>query len=454
MEGLSTEQGDDASREAGKEPHGPRMRGLNRGRLLKRVLPVAILAAAGAAVALMVATRPEIPRKPVEERVWLVSAVTAERSTVRPELRLYGEVVAAREAQLRPLVAGPVVEIGANFEDGGTVRRGELLLAIDPFEFQSAVTEAEAQLAEAKAQLREFESDLAAERKALEQDRALIELRRRDVERAQALRAKGSGTQKSLDDARVAFAQQEQQLIAREQGIARLEARIAQQVAVIQRLEVALARAERDLADTRLVAPFDAFVVEADTAMGKRVSVSDPVATLVEADTLEARFHMPDDAYGRLAAREGVVGASAIVIWRAAAHDSRFDATIERVSGRFDPASGGVEAYARIHGLDLDTFLRPGTFVEVRMPDRRFEGVTRLPDVAVHRPLGAAARQAGGGNPATVYVVVDGRLEARAVEIVGRDGADLLVTGALDEGELVVTTDFAQIGPGVKVDVR
>jgi len=452
VEGLSADQGDDARRAAEGERSGPR--GIDRGRMLKRALPVAILAVAGAAVALMVATRPEIPRKPVEERVWLVSAVTAKRSAVRPELRLYGEVVAAREAQLRPLVAGPVVEIGPNFEDGGTVRRGELLLAIDPFEFRSAVTEAEAQAAEAKAHLRELKSDLAGERKALEQDRALIELRRRDVERAQALRAKGSGTQKSLDDARLALAQQEQQLIAREQGIARLEARIAQQIAAIQRFEVALARAEREMADTRLVAPFDAFVVEADAAIGKRVSVSDPVATLVEAATLEARFHMPDDAYGRLAAREGVVGAKAVVIWRSAARDYRFEATIERVSGRFDPTSGGVEAFARIHDLDLDTILRPGAFVEVRMPDRRFEGVTRLPDAAVHRPLGATAEPVGGRNPATVYVVVDGRLEARAVEIVGRDGADLLVTGALDEGDTVVTTDFAQIGPGVKVDVR
>jgi len=252
VEGLSADQGDDARREAEGERSGPR--GLDRGRLLKRALPVAILAAAGAAVALMVATKPEIPRKPVEERVWLVSAVTAKRSAVRPELRLYGEVVAAREAQLRPLVAGPVVEIGPNFEDGGTVRRGELLLAIDPFEFRSAVTEAEAQAAEAKAHLRELKSDLAGERKALEQDRALIELRRRDVERAQALRAKGSGTQKSLDDARLALAQQEQQLIAREQGIAGLEARIAQQVAAIQRLEVALARAERDPPDGGAVA--------------------------------------------------------------------------------------------------------------------------------------------------------------------------------------------------------
>ena len=53
-----------------------------------------------------------------------------------------------------------------------------------------------------------------------------------------------------------------------------------------------------------------------------------------------------------------------------------------------------------------------------------------------------------------VYVVVDGRLAARTVEIVGRSGNDVLVRGAIKDGERIVAETFPEIGPGVKVEIR
>ncbi|MEE8274244.1 MAG: hypothetical protein V3R88_06175, partial [Alphaproteobacteria bacterium] len=52
-----------------------------------------------------------------------------------------------------------------------------------------------------------------------------------------------------------------------------------------------------------------------------------------------------------------------------------------------------------------------------------------------------------------VFVVVDGRLSPRAVEVVVRSGADVLVRGALAPEDRVVTTRFPEIGPGVRVTV-
>ena len=50
-----------------------------------------------------------------------------------------------------------------------------------------------------------------------------------------------------------------------------------------------------------------------------------------------------------------------------------------------------------------------------------------------------------------VYAVIDGRLEERLVDLVGRDGDWVLLKGALIEGEEIVLTRFTQIGPGIPV---
>ncbi len=49
--------------------------------------------------------------------------------------------------------------------------------------------------------------------------------------------------------------------------------------------------------------------------------------------------------------------------------------------------------------------------------------------------------------------MADERTDARRVEFVARAGNDILVRGALKPGERVVTTAFAEIGPGVRVAV-
>jgi len=128
------------------------------------------------------------------------------------------------------------------------------------------------------------------------------------------------------------------------------------------------------------------------------------------------------------------------VIWRTSDKDFTFPARIVRVSGSVSQASGGVNLFARLDATDTDTLLRPGVFVEVSITDTPFEDVIRLPDDAVED-----GRQ--------VYVVVDGRLETRLIEIAGRVGNDVLVRGDVAQGEQVVARIFPEIGPGVKVEV-
>ena len=413
-----------------------------RYRFLKIALPLLTLVCAVLAVGYLRATKPEIERTGFEERARPVAAATVEILDVQPSISAYGEVVAQRDVELRALVAGAVVAVGENFVNGGTVRAGDLLVAIDPFEYRAAVTEAEAALAEARAQLAETGAELGAEESGLAEDRTQLALAEREVARREALLAKGTAAQKTVDDALVRRSERARAVSATERRVAGLRARIARQEAVIARSTVALERAERDLENTRLTAPFDGYLTGVSAALGKRLGVNDRVVRLLDQARLDIRIHLSDGDYGRLvSSAAGLRGRPVAVTWRAGERSFPFRAVIQRADGEVDAASGGVRVYARIEDAGARVPLRPGAFVEVLIPDRVYRAAARLPETALV-----------GGD--TVYAVVDGRLEPRPVALLARVGNDVVVSGGIADGERIATTRFPEIGPGLKVQVR
>ena len=413
-----------------------------RYRFLKIALPLLTLVCAVLAVGYLRATKPEIERTGFEERARPIAAATVQILDVQPSISAYGEVVAQRDVELRALVAGPVVAVGENFVNGGTVRTGDLLVEIDPFEYRAAVTEAEASLAEARAQRAETEAELGAEAAGLVEDRTQLALAERELARREALLAKGTAAQKTVDDALVRRSERARAVSATERRVAGLRARLARQDAVIARSRVALERAERDLENTRLIAPFDGYLTGVSAALGKRLGVNDRVVRLLDQARLDIRIHLSDGDYGRLvSSAAGLRGRPVEVTWRAGERNFPFRAVIQRADGEVDAASGGVRVYARIEDAGARVPLRPGAFVEVRIPDRVYRGATRLPETALV-----------GGD--TVYAVVEGRLEPRPVALLARVGNDVVVSGGIAEGERIATTRFPEIGPGVKVQVR
>ena len=413
-----------------------------RYRFLKIALPLLTLVCAVLAVGYLRATKPEIERTGFEERARPIAAATVEILDVQPSISAYGEVVAQRDVELRALVAGPVVAVGENFVNGGTVRAGDLLVKIDPFEYRAAVTEAEATLAEARAQLAESRAELGAEQSGLAEDRTQLALAERELARREALLAKGTAAQKTVDDALVRRSERARAVSATERRAAGLRARLARQDAVIARSRVALERAERDLENTRLIAPFDGYLTGISAALGKRLGVNDRVVRLLDQARLDIRIQLSDGDYGRLvSSAAGLRGRPVEVTWRAGERNFPFRAVIQRADGEVDAASGGVRVYARIEDAGARVPLRPGAFVEVRIPDRVYRGAARLPETALV-----------GGD--TVYAVVEGRLEPRPVALLARVGNDVVVSGGIADGERVATTRFPEIGPGVKVQVR
>ena len=411
-------------------------------KVLLVLVPIVLLAAGAVGASYLIRTKPRVEPSPPTERVWTVDAVTVRLGDVQPEIQLFGKIFAARQIQIRALVTGQIVRIHPNLVEGGLIRRGETILAIDEFEYLSALKESEARLAEARARIVEREAKRRAETEALKRDREILAVLDRDLKRARQLRKRGNISIQALDKKRLELSRQQRAIVLRQNGIDAEAARLEQEKATIERLDVAVQRARYDLERTEVRAPFDGVFMNITAQAGQRLGVLDSVGNLIATGRLEARFHMSDAQYGRLTSTDrGVIGRRARVTWRVGQRKLELEAVIARVGAQIDTASGGVELFAQIEDRDAASTLRPGAFVEVHIPDRVYANVARVPESVLHP-----------GN--VVYGVEDGRLVARKAKIVGRVGNDVLLRGGLTDGERLVTTQSVAIAPGLRVELR
>ncbi|UCG71633.1 MAG: efflux RND transporter periplasmic adaptor subunit [Chromatiales bacterium] len=375
-------------------------------RARRALLPLVIVAVTAGVIALMIATRPRLIRVPTPERVWPVEVVEARFGPLQPQLSLFGEIVGGRRSELRPQVAGLVVEIGPNLQEGGQVEKGELLLRIDPFDFETA---------------------LAEQRSLLKESEARLEKLRRDLKRTQDLYAQKNVSEQALDDAALAVIEQE---------------------ALVEQRVIGVRRAERDLADTQLAAPFAGVLANVAADLGKEFTGfgNEAVADLIDTSELEVRFSVTNAQYGRLAEDgEPLIGRLVAVSWQVGDATLVYPAVIERVGAEVTASTGGVDAFAAIDSSGEQTLLRPGVFVSVTLADRRYDNVISVPESALY-------------GEDTVYVIEAGRMSPRQVKVAGYSGADLLVTNAGDpairDGDQVVVTQLREAGAGAQVTVR
>ena len=112
---------------------------------------------------------------------------------------------------------------------------------------------------------------------------------------------------------------------------------------------------------------------------------------------------------------------------------------IERLGAEIDATSGGIDVYARLFDIGLDTPLRPGAFVEVIVPARMYQKVIRVPDTSIT-------------GERDVYLVEKGRLIKQTIEVVRRVGSWVLIRGKSLEGKYVVTRPFPEMAAGIRVE--
>ncbi|MDJ0612401.1 MAG: efflux RND transporter periplasmic adaptor subunit [Rhizobiaceae bacterium] len=386
-----------------------------------------------------VSLKEDPPSRPPFQTTYTVNTIIAEEGTFQPDLLVYGEVRAAEAVQLRSLVAGKIVSVNPELKVGGKIEAGAELLRIDPFNFETELASAKANIRETEARIAENKARVKIEESRIRSLQDQLRLAENDLERFATLKTRGTATSKQVEDRELIVSQRSQSLEQSELNLVAEKSRLEQLEAVLVRFQRSEMQAERNIEDTLLRAPFSGIVSEKNTGVGRLIGANDMVVAMYEADVLEVYFTLTDERFGRVQADDvGISGREVQVIWSVGGEEFRYPATIDRIGAQITSSRGGVEVIASITGDVAASALRPGAFVEVIVPDKKFDAHFRIPDTALY-------------NDDTIYVVVDGKLQARKIRVHARNGANVILTGNLQTGDEVLTTRIAEISEGLNV---
>ncbi len=311
-----------------------------------------------------------------------------------------GRVEATRQSEVGFELGGELMLVAV--DEGDEVAAGEILAVLDTARLEARLAEAEAALAQAISA-----RDLAI----------------RSHERATEASAEGAVAGQELD---IAF-----------EGANSARAGVAAATARLNSVKV-------DLEKSRLLAPYDAVVVDRRTDEGNIVAAGYPVLHLQELAAPEVRIGVSGDLAATIVPgdRETVTIAG-----------NEFQATVRAVLPVRDPATRTVDV---ILMLPASSAAVPGDLarlsVEQLIDEQGFwlptnalaEGSRGLWTASVVRPLDGVEISSNGAT----HVV-----EPRAVEVLYKKGDSVFVRGALSAGEQFVTSGTQRIVPYQQVRV-
>ncbi len=170
-------------------------------------------------------------------------------------------------------------------EDNWTVKQGDLLVTLDPRDFQVRVDQAQAQLARAKQTVDELMAQVKAAEAGLRLADSQANQARLDFDRASQLRKAGVVSSQFYDQANTAYRMAEANVALAEHQVAQARAALGGEIddhsrydrPIVQQAQAALEAARLDLTYTRVTAPFDGIITQKTAHIGNRVQPGEPL---------------------------------------------------------------------------------------------------------------------------------------------------------------------------------
>ena len=381
-------------------------------RALQFLLSLAVLGVATLAAVIMIRSRPEVATQVPEVAPPGVRAHLVEVDTVQVPVRSQGTVRPRTETQLVPQVAGRVTWVAPSFAAGGFFEEGDVLLRIDPFDYQQTVISSRSQLAQSRLRLAQEEAEAEVALREWE------ELGRGDP-RALTLR------EPQLEDAR----------------------------AGVDAAQAGLIRAQRDLERADLKAPYAGRVRSKSVDVGQFVTVGAAIATIYAVDVAEIRLPLPDEqlayldlplAYRGTTNQDGprvtlrTTFAGATYEWRG---------QVVRTEGEIDPVSRMVHVVAEVRdpyaaGPDPNRPpLAVGMYVEAEIEGRAFDEIVVVPRAALQ------------GRDQVLTIDTDNRVWFRGIDILRTTTESVYVRSGLSQGETVAVSALDGPTDGMLVQI-
>ena len=503
----------------------------------------------------------EVKKRPARERVFSTDVMIAKLTDIEPTINSFGEIRSNRTLELRAPSGGNVIMLSGSFEEGGIVKKGELLLKIDPADAQSAVDVARADLAEAEVQLTDARGSLQLAKDELSVDVARaalaeaevqltdargslqlakdelsvdvakanlvesevqlaeavgslelaegevisaqeqLDLKERAYNRQKNLRKRGVVTDSSLEAAELSVSSAKQVLLSRQQavkkaklqleqsgnvvnrrrlnltdaGLSQREAiqkaklkleqsgntinrrklnltdaqlsrresiqkaklKLEQSGNVVSRMKLNLADAERLLSDTELYAEFDGRLAEVNVTSGGLVNNNERLAKLIDPNDLEVSFRLSTAQYNFLSEENKLsIGRPVEVALDIMGTDLKVSGTLTRESASVVEGASGRLLFAK---LNKPLGLRPGDFVSVSVKEPVLKDVFVMPASAI------------SGNDTILLVNAEDRLEEMKVELLRRQGENIIIRSDALDGKEIVSKATQLLGKGIKI---
>lgn len=369
---------------------------------MKIILPVIVLIVAGALAYFIVAMKPEPERKEPEPQVSVVEVIEVNAASTQLGVESQGTVQARTQTTLSSEVSGRILKVSPNFRPGGFFKKDEVLLEIDPADY-------EAELALEKSNLAQAELNLEQEQAQSEQ--AAIDWK--DL---------GRGEPTSL---------------------ALREPQIRQAKAALESAKAKVEKAKRDLERTQVLAPYNGRILEQMVDLGGYVTGNPgtALATIYSTDAVEVRLPVSDDEVSRLDLPFSYMGEATdmgpeVVLsanyggkpheWTG--HIVRAEATIDPASRLTFVVAEVIDPYVRDPAYPDRPPLKVGMFVKAKIAGIETGDVIVIPRYALRE-----------GNTVLVKSPA-GLLERRKVRVIQSDQSKAIVSEGLTDGDHVITS--------------
>lgn len=371
----------------------------------------AILLLAASAITAIHLTEPEAQRTSASKRTAMLVEVTrGERGTFQPEILAMGTVRPEKEIILSPRVGGEIISVSPSFTPGGFVDAGEVLLQIDPADYEVVLLQRKSELLQASADLE-------------------LELGRQDLAQNDYKQLEGS------------ISSEYKSLILRTPQLNTARSRV-------EAAEAAVRRAQLDLERTRIRAPFAAHIINREANLGSQVSPGESLGELVGIRHywVEANVPLSNLRWIDFSDQGKTPGLNVRIRNRTAWPENSFrKGSVHRLIGELenqtrlarvlltveDPLSHQPESA----GLPP---LMIGSFVEARIAGLPIRDVVRVNRDYVRRDD-------------TIWINDNGVLKIHELEIVFRDDRFAYVRSGLSNEDQVITTNLATVFDGAEL---